>query len=544
MLSRIHLYSTILTLSCFLFSADLFAAARPLHIEGLKIVAAAELYRSISASGERTSPDTKRTVTAIENFYRGKGYRLVKVHVISDTSNELSLFVDEGRIAKIVVHEPNNYYALKYKQTIEIPGRIYNTVVIQKNIDELTRKYGFAAVTTGLEKIRDYDENVLQIDRELNSIVLFDQKVQIFSKYPAEYELHFYFDYGEGNDGPGLRREGWGFDIDYNYPSLLIPEISLYNRDLFYTGDYLETDFSAGFDAGLGGVLSLHPHNTLKTPPERIFSMVESEYRFAPVRETIFTPVIRGRLYHSASGRPDLGYISYKYISVRGTLAPGITPLDNLNIYAGLGCESSRSYSIEDDPLVSGQAEIGREWKNYPFTEVRVVYDPLPFRPGVRKEKNATLTFTHYFDGVEFSELAMKAARDFEFSNMSILAFRVWSVFNNSSAPFYHHAPVNSRYFKGFSGLSYHANRLVEFSSEYRFSVYQDYVYTGLFFDWALFRPEGILISGVKGGVVAGPTVRFLVYDQFEFTIYAGWDRLLPDGLTRRNIMFRFARTW
>ncbi len=538
-------YSLLLLISSFLFSVNPGTAAdRPLHIEGAEFVASAELYEMLNASGKSISLSAGEAVAAVEKFYRGRGFLLVKVHVINDSGDGLSLYVDEGRLAKIVVHEPNNYYALKYKQAIDIPGRVYNTSVVQKNVDKLKARYGFAAVTTGLEKTGDYDENVIQIDRVLNSIVLFEKKVQVFSKYPAEYELHFYFDYGDGSNGPGLRREGWGLNIDYEYPSVFIPEISLYNNGILSAGDYLETDFSAGFDTGLDGVLSMHPHNTLKIPPQRTFSMVGTEYRFAPVGQTIFTPVIRGRLYHSASGRPDLGYSSFKYLSLRGTLAPGVTPLDNLNISAGLGCESNRFYGIEEDPFVTGQEDISEGLKNYPFTELRVVFDPLPFRPGIRKEKNATLTFTHYFDGVEFSELSLNGAHDFEFSNLSILSFRLWAVFNNSSAPFNHHAPVHSQNFKGFSGLSYHANRLIEFSSEYRFSVYQDYIYTGLYCDWALFRPEGLIISGVKGGVVAGPTVRILVYDQFEFTMYVGWDRLFPEKESRKNIKFRFARRW
>lgn len=544
MRSLIVFSSLILIIPSLFFTVELGAAAKRLHIEGLKVIEASELLTAVNAGGERTSSATGEIIADIENFYRGRGYPLVRVHVISDTAGELSLYVDEGRLGKIVVHESNNYYALKYKQAINVPGRIYSPEVIQKNIDELKRKYGFAEVITKLEKIPDYDDNVIQIDRELNRIVLFDQKIRIFSQYPAEYELHFYFDYGEGRKGPGLRRNGWGFSIDYDYPSLFIPEISLYTSDLLIEKDYFEADFSAGFDPGLGGLLNLHPRNTLEFPPRRTFSMVESEYRFSPLDYAFFTPVIRGRIYHSAGGRSDLGYSSFKYLSLRGTLAPGITPFEDLNLYAGVGCEFDRFYEIEEDTHVSGRDEISEGWHNYPFTEIRLIFDPLPFRIGTRKERNYTLTFTHYFDGVEFSELLVRGAHDFEFSNLSILSFRVMGVFNNSNAPFNHHAPVSSQYFKGFTGLSYHANRLAELSSEYRFSVYQDYIYTGLFMDWAFFRPEGLMISGGKAGVVAGPTVRFLVYDQFEFIIYVGWDRLFPDGSSQKNIKVRLTRTW
>jgi hypothetical protein len=483
-------------------------------------------------------------IAAIDNFCRKKGYTLAKVHVISDTEQKLSLFVDEGRLAKIVVHERNNYYAIRYRQTIDIPGRVYNTAVIQKNIKRLKRKYGLAAVTARIEKIPDYDKSVIQIDRGLERLLIFERELRIFSRYPAEYEIHFYFDYGEGKSGPGIRREGWGFNIDYDYPSLLIPVVSIYNRDLFRPGDRLETDFSAGFDAGLGGVLRLPPRNTLRFPPRRTFSMIESEYRFAPIADTIVTPVIRGRLYHSASGRPDLGYSSFEYVSLRETLAPGITPLENLNIYAGAGCESDRFYNVERDPLMAPEEQIVEAWEVYPFIEIRIVFDPLPFRPGASQEKNVTLTYTHYFDDADFNEIEIHGARDFEFSDLSVFSSGFRAAFNSSSAPFYHHVPVNSRFFRGFTGLSYHANRLAGFSTEYRFSLYRDYIYTGFFADWVLFSPEGIVLSGIKGGVVAGPTVRFLIFDQFDFTIYAGWDRLFPEGTGQSNLKFRFARRW
>ena len=541
---RTAIYQVFLSILCLLFISGPAAAARIVRVEGLKVTSASELFRALNINGGHTSSATDETVRAIEDYYRKKGYSLVKVHLVSETDEEIALFVDEGKIAKIVVHERNNYYALKYRQTIKIPARIYNRDVIERNVNELKKKYGFSAVRVELEKIPDYDKNVFQINRELNSITLFNMKLQIFSKYPAEYEVHFYFDYGGGKVGPGVHRDGWGFNIDYNYPSVFIPQAGIYRSGLFGGGDYFETEFSAGFDPGIGGLISLPPHNTLKFPPDWTFSMIESEYRFFPLRQTVFTPVIRGRIYHSAGGRPDLGYSSFKYVSLRATVAPGITPLEDLNIYAGLGCESDRFYDLEEDPSAEWHDGVTETWEHYPYIEMRVAFDPIPFRPGIRAEKNFTLTYTHYYNGTEFRELDISGARGIEFSNLSVLSFRLWAVLNSSSAPFHHHAPVNNSSFKGFSSLGYYANRLFAFSSEYRFSIYRDYIYTGIFCDWTVFRPEGMIISGVKNGIVAGPTVRFLIYDQFELIVYAGWDRLFPDGSGQKNIKARLARIW
>lgn len=529
----------------FFYTAGSDALAKSLRIEGLKIFSSPELIRAAGLENFEQNPvTTERAVKAIEMFYRNNRYLIVKIHVVEDSEKMLILFVDEGKLARVVVHEKNYYYALKIKQAVIIPSRIYNSEIVENIRSRLNNKFGFSNVKIELEKAGDYSGNIFQINRDLEMIQIPEMKISFFSRYPAEYELHIYIDPAEAERGFSIKKEGWGFDVDYHYPSLFIPVFSVYNNNLLIKKDSLETDFSAGFDPGLSGYLKIPMKNTFKFPPERRFVEVTTEYRFMPVEGSIFTPVITGRLYYSNSGRKDLGITSYQYLDIRGLLAPGITPLENLNIYAGTGCEWINIFDSKIDYSADEYILIEDGWSSYPFIETRVLFDPIPLRLGTRVEKNYVLRLTHYFNGENFSEIEMNGAHDIEFSNLSILSFRLRGCMQSSNVPFHHQAGVSSKYFKGFSGRSYYSNMLAAFSTEYRFSVYQDYVYTGFFCDWTMFKAEGFLISGTKKGLAAGPTARFLVYDQFEFTLYFGWDRLFPDGLTGKNFQMKLSRKW
>ena len=527
------------------YTAGSDALAKNLRIEGLKIFNSRELIRVAGLESFEKNPlSAEKAAKAIEEFYRKNRYTLVKIHVVEDSEDALILFVDEGKLARVVVHENNYYYALKIKQAVVIPSRIYNSEIVENIRSGLNNKFGFSRVRFELVKTGDYSGNVFQINRDLDMIQIPEMKISFFSRYPAEYELHIYIDPAEAERGFSIKKEGWGFDVDYHYPSLFIPVFSIYNNDLLLKKDSLETDFSAGFDPGLSGYLKIPMKNTFRFPPARRFIEVTAEYRFMPVEDSIFTPVLSGRLYYSNSGRKDLGLTSYQYLNIRGLLAPGITPLENLNIYAGTGCEWINIFDSEIDYSADEYIQINDGWASYPFIEARVLFDPIPLRLGTRVEKNYVLRLTHYFNGENFSEIEMKGAHDIEFSNLSILSFRLRGCVQSSDVPFHHQAAVSGRYFKGFSGRSYYSNMLAAFSAEYRFSVYQDYVYTGFFCDWTVFKAEGFLISGTKNGLAAGPTARFLVYDQFEFTLYYGWDRLLPDGLAGKNFQMKLSRRW
>lgn len=518
---------------------------RELIIDGLRIFSQEELKRILRLDENLKAPESgKKTADSIAAFYRRNGYSLVKVHIVEDSHERLALYVNEGRIGKIIVHGLNNYYSLKVKQLIDFPGRIYNTEIEEQNIGRIKRKYTFQSVRTELQRIADYSDSLFQIDRELKKIAFLNNNLKIFDNFPPEYDLHFYPEKGEKTKGLSINRDGISFNIDYDYPSEIIPEISYYRDNLIYGKDYFEADVSSGFDPGLKGLVSIPPKNTLVFPPERSFSQVTGEYKFNPYKNDFFGPTIKGKLYQSKSSRPDLGLTKYKHLQARGTLAPEFTFLKYFNIYSGFGYERVFFYDISTDTTATRHLYIDNGRENYPFLESRIKLDPIPIRLGNRIDKYLIFTLTEYFGDSRSREMQLLCAYDFEFSDLSIYSLKLKSNMNFFDTPFHHNAGVSSSFFKGFSGNGYYTNREFSISNEYRIPVYQDYIYAGAFIDWVVFEPEGYLMSGTKYGVAAGPTGRFLFYDQFELVLYYSLDYLMPDGKSGTNFQIKFRKKW
>jgi len=336
-----------------IISTPLFAQhEKKLTINGLRIFSGEELYSQLQLNRfEEGKIPLAEVISSIEKYYKQKNYTYVRVYATDvRTSNEYALFVDEGRIGKIIVHGLSNYYSLKFKQQIDIPGRIYNTEIMNHNMKNLQSKFPKLVISAELREPPDYEGNLIQLDRELQRLKLgeiFD--TAFFDRYIPLHDLHFYVKKQIDSDLMGYKNTGLGYDIDYKFPSVFIPKIFYYDENIFAEKDYLETGLSAGFDPGLKGLFNIPPENTFRFPPERKFVELTGEYKISPLKNEFIGPLLRGYLYHSKSSRDDLGIEEYKYLNIKGTLAPEFTILKNLNVYAGLGMEQVWIYDSKID---------------------------------------------------------------------------------------------------------------------------------------------------------------------------------------------------
>ncbi len=531
-----------------LFTSPLLSQHKnKLTIKGLRLFTDQELYSELHLDRyEQGKINLSRVISSIENFYRSKNYTLVKVYKTeSSAGDESVLFVDEGRIGKIIVHNLNNYYSLKFKQQIKIPGRIYNSAVMDKTMEKLSVKFPGAAIRTELQKPPDYEGNLIQLDRELQRLKLGEiVDITFFERYVPLHDLHFFVENYKGTGFSSGKTAGLGYNIDYKFSSLFIPQIYYYDENILAAKDYFEGDISAGVDPGFNGLFSLPPSNTLLFPPELRFEELTGEYKISPMQNEFIGPLLRGNLFHSDSSRPDLGITKYRYLKSSGTLAPEITILKNLNVYAGFGVANILIYDSKIDYQTARYLiPDDNSYINY-FGEARIKFDPIPLRIGNRIDKFIILTYTDYFTGNGSNRLDIQGVYDTEFDNLSILSFKAKAVLLYRHPPFYMSENVNNEYFKGFPGKSYYTNRKFSASLEYRFSLYQDFIYAGGFADWVIFRPEGYILSGTKQGINFGPTGRILIYDQFECIVYFGFDRLLPDNIRGTNLKIKFTKKW
>ena len=66
----------------------------------------------------------------------------------------------------------------------------------------------------------------------------------------------------------------------------------------------------------------------------------------------------------------------------------------------------------------------------------------------------------------------------------------------------------------------------------------------GVYGDITVFEGSGYDLDGVKYGMVGGPTLHYIIMDQFEFGLYFGRDYLLPNRLSGNNLNFFIHQKW
>ena len=523
--------------------------AKKLTIRGLRIFSEDELYSRLNLKRfDNGKISVARVVSEIENFYKENGYILVKVYSTNIRSDKsCDIFVDEGRLGKIIIHNISSLNLFKFKRIINIPERIYNKETVNQNFKRLQKKFPRFDITANVLRTPDYESNIIQLDREFRRLRFLGRfDFNFLAGYRSHNDLHFFVS-SKQDENSRQAEIGNGkieFKLHYNFPSTVIPQIH-YSRDrIFFDKDYFRSVFSIGYEFDFMGLINKDPSFDKFMPHQMNFAELRYEYKVGLIDNDFFGPLINGRLYRSHTSRDDLGIVRFDYSFVRTVLAPEFTLLNNLNIYAGLGTEElAISNSLVADYrdrylYVSDTIEFSA------FTEVRLKFDPIKIYVGNKIDRYVILTYTSYFYGSDFKQLEFSSIYETEFDNFSVLSFSLkgFKLFGNPQ--FYRSEEVSDKYFFGFRGKNYYTNSKASFSSEYRFSIYRDFVYAGAFFDSVLFKPEGYIISGTKFGMAYGPTVRLLVYDQYQFIVYYGYDILYPDKHKGVNFNMRFSRVW
>jgi hypothetical protein len=224
---------------------------------------------------------------------------------------------------------------------------------------------------------------------------------------------------------------------------------------------------------------------------------------------------------------------------LKGTLAPGITLLKKMKIYAGLGGE--RAYILDPavDPASDNPAAIKDHVENRAFFETKLLW----LLPGI-KEKQIEFTYRYFLNNKIFQEVFIQGSSDFELEYLSIYTFafdiaKIWQ-----QPPFYHEVPVSNLNFKGFMGEDYYTRTAAKNSHELKTSLYRAFIYGGVFTDLTWFRGSGYDLSGNQYGFVSGISGHIIFLDQFQFDIYYGKDYLYPSKESRYNIYMKLFKKW
>jgi len=520
-----------------------YSKNRILKISGLKIYSEKYIIKRLRLYRyEKGNISARKVIRSINSFYREKGYSIVRTYLLKHTGNRLSLFVDEGRLDKVVFLKLGTLELAKVKLDFDLPHDIYNTEKIKKITADMKKKYGYERIRYRLKPVKKYNSSLFQLDRSLEIPVLGKTRLPFFEKFGKRYDLEINVEKATGRKN---KSRGFDYGLNIHYTKGFIPRVRYFHNSLISSGDRLESELSSGFMYGINGEFG--------SWPELTFAQLDNAYYFRPMIREIFTPRAKALIYRSSSARNDLGLEKYGYWLLRGSLAPGLTLRKKFNLHPGIGGESviiTDSNVDSTSQYIVSQSEIRKQTEANPFVEVESSYD---FSSGNRERSSGSISsidriiflkYRYYFGDNTFHEIKTGINYEFFFRSRDIYTLKFEYQIVWKQPPFYHQAPVSSSHFKGFMGKSYHTENSGSVSNEYIISIYRDYIYAGLFADLVCFKGTGYDLSGVQGGMVAGPVLKLLVFEQFEIYFYYGQDLLFSKLKTQGNVYFGLRKKW
>lgn len=508
---------------------------KKVELQGLKIHSEKTLINDLKLYQlEKERWHFLQVARQINTYYYKKGYILVKTYLIEETGSRLKVFVDEGRLGKIIFNDLDSLNTLKMRYEFRLPGKIYNKYTVDEQAERIRKKYRYKKIYAILKPTKSFEKSMFQLDREFDVPGIGITRLPFFSQFAVRYDMEVEF---VKRRSSGVARPSTSYGLDLHYTKGLIPFVKYRHPGLIYPKDRLEAGASMGIYYGLD--------LDFTAPPEWTFMEAHSEYYFAPAFKDYFTPRVKGSAYHSRSARTDLGLLHYNYLILKGSVDPGITLLRRLRIYAGYGNEKVYIYNSEEDPGADYNVSINEDTEFWNYLEFSILFRDMPWDISYLLDRRFTLRHSYYFNGNnKFHEMVIQGKVSHEFKNLSLGFLRAdYSRFWRRP-PFYHEFGVSSNNFKGLMGKGYHTRRILRADSEYWVPLYRDFIYGGVYADATWFEGSGYDLSGEQGAVVAGISGHFIILDQFEFNIYYGWDLLFSTRQSQGNLYFNLEKKW
>ncbi|MDH7554761.1 MAG: hypothetical protein QHH74_14015 [Spirochaetota bacterium] len=527
---------------CFLLSpvlilylySDVFSLPKDITIQGTVIYNQDYLVRAADIDTIPASKFTFGTIAAaITKFYHDNGYTLVRVLLVRETLASITLFVDEGRLNRIVFKNLNSLDTLRIQYDFSLPNRIYHKQTVEKQLEKLKKKYAIKDFIVTLQESKDYSSALFQIDRLSKPFT--DGKLPFIPTIPATPDPHYdliitIVSFSLEESG------GFTYGLDTSFSLGLIPYARYTHNDLIQRGDSFRIGFKTGFMYGLDGNFTSLPYNT--------FNQIKSTYNFRSHFDGLFIPRVSSEVYNSKAGRKDLGLDQYKYVRVNVLAEPGFTHTLRLKVYPGYGVEKVFILqAVENPDAAVTQPNIAKDTQVWHFIGFQANIDLIPFSLKHTTGRKITLEAYRYQNATHFYKVGIDTIVKFEFFNFDLFVFQGDYTYLNDPVPFYYEEPVSTRTFKGFMGNDYHTTHIARASFEYEISIHRDFIYTGVYNDFTAFKGK-YLLHGNQTGIAYGLSFHYVFFEQFEFALWWGKDYLPSTGQSGYNLKFTLAKKW
>lgn len=514
-----------------------FALPKDISLKGNKIFNQEYI---ITAAGIDTIPKEKFTfeniANAITQLYAINGYTYASVTLVSETFSKITLYIDEGRLNRIIFKNLNTYYILRVQYDFNIPHRIYHKETIEKEVQKLIKKYHFKDIKVVVQPSRDYTKSFFQISRLTDPF--FESKLPLIptiEKSPdPKYDLIlFIIPHSIEKTGGFI----YGFNTSYSYG--FIPYIWYIHPNLFQQNDNFKIGIKTGYMYAFYGSFTTMPD--FKSPPRNTFNEMNIIYQSKPFFNNLFLPRISSQIYNSKAGRPDIELWVYNYVRTNVILQPGFIPAHNLKVSPLFGIEK---IFILDAVSTSKVYDVSKQPEIWNFVGITADIDYVPYTSEEITKRYIILSYRYYFKyGKHFNNIMINSQFKFDFRNNDILLFIADYTYFNDPIPFYYEIPVSARSFKGLMKQNFYTTHIARVSNEYQISLYRDFIYTGVYFDATMFK--GMYITrNAQGAIAYGLSLYYIFLEQFEFSLWWGKDLLFSTEESGYNLKFSLSKKW
>ena len=491
----------------------------------------------VRAADIDTIPASKFTFVtiaqAITKFYNDNGYILARVLLIRESLSSITVYVDEGRVNRIVFKNLNSLDTLRIQYDFDLPNRIYHKPTVDRQLEKLKKKYSIKDFIVTIQESKDYSNAFFQINRL--AIPFADGKLPLIPTIPATVDPHYdviitIVTFSVEESG------GLTYGLDTSFSLGLIPYVSFTHPGVIRQGDSFKIGIKTGFMYGLNGNFTSLPYNT--------FNQIKSTYNFKPYLDNLFIPRISTQIYNSKAGRKDLGLDEYNYVRVNALTEPGFAPIERLKVYPGYGVEKVFIFQAVKNPDTTiTQPDITKDTQVWHFIGIQAHIDFIPFSLKHTTSRRITLEVYRYQNATHFYKAAIDSIFKFEFFNFDLFVFQGDYVHLTDPVPFYFEEAVSTRTFKGLMGKDYHTTHIARASFEYEISIHRDFIHVGVYNDFAAFKGK-YLLSGTQTGIAYGLSFHYVFWEQFEFALWWGKDYLVSTKYSGYNLKFTLSKKW
>ena len=188
----------------------------------------------LPSSARATASTAALAETNLRRFFRTTGYDLAQVHAVVQ-EGVLHVFVDEGRLERVVVHGQSSWKTVQVKLDLRLPGDVYNRLQIEQELVRLKERYGLADLRA---EVRDSGAPEGAAPTQLGQLSAVPVEL-LWTREQSRYELHLF----SASDDWG---DGWGIGLALESPDGLVVDASWSDDALVFTNDRYRLDSRAG----------------------------------------------------------------------------------------------------------------------------------------------------------------------------------------------------------------------------------------------------------------------------------------------------------